>query len=79
MFRCKVCAEKDARIKDLTSQVDLLRNLLSPAKSRDIPLIAIEADAVMSGRQEPLEPTSAQMREWEALTLERDRILTGNF
>lgn len=81
MFACKVCREKDARIADLHAEIKMLRSLVSPPTSSSrIPLVQIEADAIMSGRQEQIEVSNAdQMKHWENVESEAHRILSGTY
>lgn len=60
---CKVCQEKDARIKDLLAEVAYLRELASPAKlTVQIPAVHAEADQIISGGGNA-EPSSLQLEE----------------
>lgn len=73
MFRCKVCAEKDERIKDLQKQVEAFRSLvLAPQLSPYSEMSLREANIVLDGGDELLEVPNPTDREMAAL-------LTGNY
>lgn len=76
-FKCKVCDEKDKRIQDLKVEIQFLQKVVSgytlPAHSNDV---AREADAILSGTQDQLEPSPITDDE---LLAERNRILSGDF
>lgn len=87
MFGYKLLlAEKDARIADLKQQISRLEGLV-PALQRvssvyHIPVMSVESDAILSGRDEPIELTAEQ--ETELSQIERDRseesrILSGTY
>lgn len=85
MFKCKVCAEKDKRIEDLKTQVDSLLSMVSPKTSaHTIPLNQIEADAILTGRDEVIEVEVDNLdtrRQQELIEIEREaqRILAGTY
>ncbi len=79
-FRCKVCPERAAQIKDLQDQVARLSTLLiPPTRANVIPLIAQEADAIIGGSQEMVVVSKEQAAEWERILAERSRILDGTY
>lgn len=75
MFRCRVCQEKDARIADLKTQIAYLSRLATPDNS-GIPLVHLEADAILSGSQEIIEVDQSKVDETIS---ERDRLLSGTY
>jgi hypothetical protein len=80
IFRCRVCSEKSARISDLQAQISYLKSLLSP--NTDVSASQLEADAVLSGRQDVIElhreepPAPAEEFDIES---ERDRLVAGTY
>lgn len=85
IFRCKVCAEKDNRIRDLKDQVAHLRGLVFPNNSPEsTPDLILEADGVLSGQQHVFTipetvADAAELRRVEEEESERDRVLAGNY
>lgn len=80
MFKCKVCAERAARIEDLKKEIDYLRNFAFPPQ-HELSARSLEADAVLSGKQDIInmdldEPAPAQKAEEDR---ERDRIFSGSY
>ena len=78
MFACKVCKAQQAHIESLQAEVKMLRGLISP-QSSTIPLVQVEADAVLSGSQEPIQPSKDQIEEYERIQSEAARLLTGTY
>lgn len=79
-FRCRVCEEKDLRIRDLQEQISLLREMVPPQTRADrIPVLLAEADGVLSGRDAPIDPTADQLKELERIESEANRILSGTY
>lgn len=69
-------------IKTLESHIeDLKRLVFSPTSASDVPLVHLEADAVMNQRDEILEvPVSKEKKEeYDFILRERDRIFSGEF
>jgi hypothetical protein len=59
MFKCRVCAEKDKRIASLEEQVTFLRGFLRPkqeVKFDPLPVVELEADSVLAGHDEQIDP-----------------------
>jgi len=80
MFKCKVCSEKDKRIDDLQSQIAMLRAMVTPpSTARDIPILQVEADAVLSGKQDPIGIPESQLLAWDQRQSEAHRILAGTY
>jgi hypothetical protein len=81
LFKCRVCEEKDRRIVDLKSQLDDLRRLVLPPNHSAgfIHPISVEADAILSGQQEPITLSPEQEKEFDELQREADAILAGNY
>lgn len=86
MFRCKVCAEKDARIEDLKREILFLRTqIYTPNDPHLTPTGQLEADGILSGQQHVLNvPMDADLRAdelkyAEEIRSERDRLLSGTY
>lgn len=82
MFSCRTCREKDARIADLKEQIAMLRRLALPDNNPHNPTAhALEADAILSGQQHVIEIDESELpdTEMDAITHERDRILSGTY
>lgn len=85
--KCRVCAEKDkqigdkdSRIADLKAQIEDLRSLVLPKNTPGvIPLVSLEADAIMSGKDEAIEIPDAQRAELDEIQSEATRILSGTY
>lgn len=78
--RCKICTEKDLRIATLEAQVHLLTTLVAPpASASRIPILQVESDAILSGRDEAIDPTPDQQRELERIESEANRIFSGTY
>lgn len=56
MFQCKVCAEKDKRIEDLSKQVDLLSRLCFPTGKEPARAFqdSLEANKILDGSSEQI-------------------------
>jgi len=78
MFRCKVCAEKDARISDLKEEIKHLRNVLNPAPR--VNKYEFEADNLLSGgnTERITIDEEAEQKENERLQREQDLIFSMN-
>lgn len=75
-----MCAEKDLRIRDLLSQVDALRALLAPPTSASrIPLLTLEADAVIANTGESVPVEDSQKAEFKRIESEAYRLLSGTW
>lgn len=72
--KCKVCAEKDARIADLKAQIASLHNLLQPVRAPANPEVHHEANAVLNGVNEQIEPELSP-----EILAERDALLSGTY
>lgn len=78
MWNCKACQQRDRHIAALEAQVAFLKDMVAPPAST--PLIALEADAVLSGNQEVIEiPDAVELSQAEEEASERARILSANF
>jgi hypothetical protein len=81
VFDCKVCLiqhkvidEKEARIQDLLSQIEMLRTLAFPKMDTvQASYYRQEADNILSGSDEPIQMTE------DLIGDEATRILTGNY
>lgn len=82
--KCKVCQEREQRISDLKSEIEYLRRLALPQNNAKIPLIELEANAMLNGTEEqivirspndenPGEPSQAE------IDAEAQRILAGTY
>ncbi len=77
---CTVCAEKDLRIADLKAQIDMLHKMVSPPVDPiKIPILQIEADAVLEGNEEALARRQAEIAEQESVESERAKLLSGTY
>ena len=93
MFKCKACPSHEKHIADLQEQIGYLRTLIFPKVDMyNPPLIQREADAILSGSNQPLEVAKSQAKESKAMheidpedpspeeiIAERDRILSGTY
>lgn len=76
----KLISQYEARISDLQAEVRYLRSLVSPPTSASrIPVLSLEADAVISGHDEAIDPTADQQQEWDDIQSEANRILSGTY
>lgn len=74
MFHCKVCAEKDHRLVDLKDEISYLRKLLQPPRAAANPNVHQEANALLNGVSEQIQPDESP----EVLA-ERDALLSGTY
>ena len=90
MFDCKVCEEKDNRIKDLQSQLETvksiytamtadLRRIALPPSTAQATISQMESNALWDGRDEVISLTPEQLKELEEEESERSRILSGTY
>jgi hypothetical protein len=73
---CALCKEKTARIKDLQAALADLRSMVLPRHvEKGVPLVHLEADAVISGQQDQFQsdPQTDEAQD------EAARILSGNY
>lgn len=79
-FYKRLISQYEARIKDLQQQIQDLRTLALPTTvSRSVPLISLEADAIISGKDEIYDLSDAERAEKDDEISERDRVLSGNY
>lgn len=81
IFKCRVCAEKDARIAELKEQITYFKNLLNPPPR--VSHYELETDRIMNGAGQETEQVVAVDEEAERLENERiqreqDMIFSGN-
>ena len=75
-FKCKVCAEKDARIQDLRSEISNLRKLVLPSgPANNFPMVNLEANAVLNPQSEAIEVSLTDLE----VESEATRLLVGNY
>lgn len=83
MFKCKVCAEKDARIADLKEQLKIYQAQLIPEPK--IRHYEMEQDYILDGANAeqlmPIEQEAANQDTelQDAIQHEQDMILTGSY
>lgn len=76
----KLIEQYEARIADLKKQIEDLRSLNLPkVNSYLIPANDLEADAVMSGKEEVIHLSEQELKELEEAVSERDRLLSGTY
>ncbi len=79
----RLLEEKDKRIAELHAQIARLESLIpqfqKPSNPLHIPVLSVESDAVMTGHQDQIQLTAAQIKELDALESEATKILTGNY
>lgn len=69
-----------ARIAQLQDTVsDLRRMVFSPTSATVVPLVHLEADAVMSQREEVMEVDPSEMAQLDSDAREADRLFSGNY
>ena len=79
-FKCKVCLEKDKRLKDAQNEIQFLRSLL---RSPELLASDIEMNKMLEGANSQIidirVPSEDENK--ENLTIEREavQILTGNY
>lgn len=70
----------EARIKDLKDEVYTLRQMVFPAtRPSFIPVSQLEADAILSGRQDQIQQTEEEKATEDAILSERNAILGGTY
>lgn len=82
MFSCKACPCKDAHIKSLQDEVANLRRLVIPSESAGnvLPVIHLEADAILSGSQEVMQISDKELKKQaEDANSEVSAILSGSY
>lgn len=83
MFKCRVCLEKNSRITDLKAEILYLRSMVLPQNDAYTqPIILREADATLSNTGESIDVGPEQeeeLRKYQEMTAEKDRILSGNY
>ena len=73
-----LCDQYESRISQLQDQVsDLRRMVFSPTSATQIPLVHLEADAVMSQKEEAFEVDANEADKLAFLLREQDRIFSG--
>lgn len=81
MFKCKVCPEKDQRVKDLKEEIRHLRSQLNFASTANY--TNIEANSILSGSQQVIdvtvEPTPDEIRALKEANDEANSILFGTY
>lgn len=72
--------QHEQHVEVLTKQLTDFRSLVLPqVKAYTIPASDLEADAVMSGRDEIIQLSKEELKELEESMSERDRILSGTY
>lgn len=67
-------------IKSLEQHIEDLKALVfSPTSAKDIPLVHLEADAVISQRDEVMEVSQEEAAKQDFILRERDRIFSGSY
>ena len=70
----------EARISDLNAQIEDLKKLAySPTSATDIPLVAREADAIISLKEEITEIDPEELSEGDKIISEANRIFAGTY
>lgn len=70
----------EARISQLQDTVqDLRRLVFSPTSASSVPLVHLEADAVMSQKEEVMEVDPEEAEKMSFLLREQDRIFSGAY
>lgn len=78
MFSCKVCAEKEIRIKELKEQIEYLKSLTIPDNNSFNPTpVEQEYDQVISGATDKVEYDEDP--ELDKIESEQTRILIGTY
>ena len=77
---CQICAEKDRRIQDLKCQIEMLASMVLPKTDPlKIPLLQVEADAVLEGNEEALARRQQEIDVQDAVESERAALLSGTY
>jgi hypothetical protein len=82
MFKCKACPCKESHIQSLKDEITSLRKLVIPAQSSsfELPIIQLEADAILSGNQESIKITEQDLQKEEfRIFNEASSILSGTY
>lgn len=78
MFKCKVCAEKDARIQDLKDTIIKLEKLLIPVQT--FPNSNYEVNNLLSGTAEQTIDSVSDTKSLDpAILEERLKLLSGDY
>lgn len=73
-------AQYEARIAQLKDQVaDLKKLVFTQTSAFNVPLVHLEADAVMSQKEETIQVSDRDLEEAEKIQSEADRIFAGTF
>lgn len=74
--KCRVCEAHTKHIDSLRSEVESLRRLALP-QTNSLPMIEMEADAILSGRQDQIEIPSYE--EQRKIDTEASQLLSGSY
>ena len=77
MFKCKVCAEKDARIADLKSEITYLRERRYGTLHADV--VSAEQDLLLNGGADIPQLTEQDRKEQKRLQDEAISLLSGTY
>lgn len=70
----------ESRVSDLKTQIEDLKKLVfAPPTASRIPLVALEADSIMSQREETIVMSPDEIARLEADESEANRLLSGNY
>lgn len=70
----------EARISQLQSQIEDLRKMVFvPTSATSLPLVQIEQDAILSGKEEQVTITQEELAQLEMEQSEADRIFAGTY
>lgn len=70
MFKCRICEEKDKRISDLLSQIEMLKSVAYPNLNKGkLTLEEEERDRLLSGSDELIEVTEDQLAQEASMLL----------
>lgn len=70
----------EARISELKDQISRLEKLVFiQTSASNIPLISLEADAVLSQKEETIQISQEELERLSEIESEADRILAGNY
>lgn len=67
------------QVATLQQQVKDYRDLALPSSKLEVPFIALEANAVLDGKEKPVEITDNERHAHEQVLRERDRLLSGMY